>query len=60
MTESLQKEREIIQVVWDMNHPETRMHEERALAEAEKELGIAGRIIDKEVYLRTFLQRHAR
>jgi len=52
VTESLAGERELIQVVWDMQDPTTRAREERALAFAEKELNIPGRIVDRETYLK--------
>ncbi len=44
---------EMIQVVWDQKDPLTFEREERALKSAEKELGIKGRIIDWEEYLRS-------
>lgn len=43
-------ERELIQVTWDMNDPKTAEREQRALAQAEKELGIKGRIITSREY----------
>lgn len=46
---------ELIQVVWDKNDTATLEREERALAEAEKELGIKGRMIDYESYLRSLI-----
>jgi len=55
ITESKNGKREIIQVVWDMKDKQTREREERALQEAEHELNIPGRIIDKESYIRGFL-----
>jgi predicted AAA+ superfamily ATPase len=45
---------EMIQVVWDQSDPLTFEREERALKSAEKELGIKGKIIDWQEYLRTF------
>jgi uncharacterized protein len=45
---------EIIQVVWDQSDSLTFQREERALKSAEKELGIAGRIIDWEQYLKSW------
>ena len=42
----------LIQVAWDINDPETLEREERALRDAEKELGISGEIIDLQSYLR--------
>lgn len=38
-------ERELIQVTWDMSDPKVYQREQRALDQAEKELGIKGRII---------------
>ena len=43
---------EMIQVVWDQSDHLTFAREERALKSAEKELGIKGRIIDWEQYLK--------
>lgn len=43
--------RELIQVTWDMTDPKTLEREEHALRQAEKELGIPGRIITAKVYL---------
>lgn len=43
-------ERELIQVTWDMNDPKTAQREQRALEQAEKELGIKGRIITSRDY----------
>lgn len=45
---------EIIQVVWDQSDPLTFEREERALKSAEKELGMKGRIIDWENYLKNY------
>ncbi len=47
-----QGEREIIQVVWDMNDARTMEREQRALQQAEQELGISGRIVTVKDYLR--------
>jgi hypothetical protein len=44
----------MIQVVWDKSDPLTFEREERALISAEKELGIKGRMIDYETYLKSF------
>jgi predicted AAA+ superfamily ATPase len=57
VTESPEGKKEIIQVTWDMKDKTTRLREERALAEAEQELNIAGKIIDKEAYLTNSLKR---
>lgn len=43
--------RELIQVVWDIADPKTTEREQRALSQAEKELGIKGRIITLREYL---------
>lgn len=43
---------ELIQVVWDHKDTATFEREERALRSAEKELGVKGRIIDCESYLK--------
>ncbi len=42
--------RELIQVTWEMNHPETAEREQRALATATRQLGIPGRIITAQDY----------
>ena len=42
---------EIVQVAWDHKDATTFEREERALKAAENELGIKGRIIDRETYL---------
>jgi hypothetical protein len=47
--------KELFQVVWDVSSPMTLEREERALAQAEKELGIRGRLITPETYLRNFI-----
>ena len=44
--------REIIQVTWDMDDPDTAAREQRALIQAQEELGITGRIITLKSYLR--------
>ena len=46
-----QGNRELIQAVWEMNDPTTITREKRALAQAEKELGIPGRIVTMRDYL---------
>jgi uncharacterized protein len=43
-------ERELIQVTWDASDPKTFEREERALNQAEQELGIKGRIITSRDY----------
>ncbi|MCE5294916.1 MAG: ATP-binding protein [Chlamydiales bacterium] len=45
----------LIQVAWDISDPETLEREQRALSDAEKELGISGEIIDLESYLRALI-----
>jgi predicted AAA+ superfamily ATPase len=45
---------ELIQVVWDPSDPQTFEREERALKEAEEELGISGKIIDWQAYLKSW------
>ena len=49
---------EAIQVVWDQKDPKTFEREERALKAAEKELGINGRMIDQESYIKSFGRSH--
>lgn len=46
--------RELIQVSVDMNDPKTAARKRRALAEAEQELGIQGRIITLKDYLKYY------
>ncbi len=43
-------ERELIQVTWDMADPNTAEREQRALDQAQQELGIKGRIITSKEY----------
>lgn len=45
-------ERELIQVTWNMDDHKTAEREQRALSEAQNELGIKGRIITMKDYLR--------
>jgi len=52
ITQDLKGRHEMIQVVWDMDDPLTREREERALRQAESELGISGKIVDWETYVR--------
>lgn len=52
VTVDKQGEREIIQVAWDMSDAKTMEREQRALQQAEKELGFCGRIITVKDYLR--------
>lgn len=51
IVKSKQANLEFIQVVWDQENPKTRQREERALHEAENELGIKGKILDLPTYL---------
>ncbi len=55
VTQDLQGNFELIQVTWDKNDEVALKREERALHQAEKELGFPGRIIDYESYLRSFI-----
>lgn len=54
ITKDQQGQYEILQVVWDQSDPLTFEIEERALKSAEKELGIKGRIIDCEEYIKNY------
>lgn len=54
----LNGKQEIIQVCWDMSNAETREREELALKEASKELGIPGRIITPQTYVRYGIENH--
>ena len=51
LTKSLDGTTHLYQVCWDMGDEKTRIREERALEEAEIELGIKGAFITKENYL---------
>lgn len=55
ITQDNQGKYEMIQVVWDANDPKTLEREERALHQAEKELGIPGTLLDYTRYLRHFV-----
>lgn len=55
ITQDVHGNHEMIQVVWDTTHPKTREREEMALAQAEKELGFPGKLVDYTHYLRGFL-----
>lgn len=50
-------EKELIQVTWEMTDPKTLEREQRALEQAEKELGIKGRILTVKDYLRDFCRK---
>ena len=52
VTQNVEGKKEIIQVVWDMSDHQTKMREERAIEEAERELNISGKIIDRNSYLK--------
>ncbi len=54
VTQDLKGNHEIIQVAWEADDPLTRSREERALRQAEKELGLKGKLIDYQSYLREF------
>lgn len=54
ITQALNGKKELIQVVWDMTDKKTREREERAIQEAEDELNISGKIIDKDSYIKNF------
>ena len=44
--------RELLQITWDTTNEDTMLREQRALDQAEQELGFAGRIVTVEDYLR--------
>ncbi|MBS0655500.1 MAG: ATP-binding protein [Verrucomicrobia bacterium] len=48
---SKQESPRLLQVAWDLDDKETRFREERALQEAQQELGIKGEILDLQTYL---------
>ncbi|OHE77557.1 MAG: ATPase [Verrucomicrobia bacterium RIFCSPHIGHO2_12_FULL_41_10] len=54
LTQDTQGKYEMIQVVWDTSDPKTLQREQRALDQAEKELGFPGRLLDYTHYLRRF------
>ena len=51
VVENLDGSLELIQVVWDISDKKTLDREKRALLQAEKELGIKGRIITPQDYI---------
>ncbi|NNM43009.1 MAG: ATP-binding protein [Chlamydiae bacterium] len=55
VTQDQQGKYELIQVVWDANDPLTLEREERALLQAENELGFPGKIVDWATYLQGFI-----
>ncbi len=57
VTQDIQGRYEMIQVVWDTSDPKTLDREQRALAQAEKELGISGRLLDYSHYLQNFVPK---
>lgn len=56
VTKNLAGDYELIQVIWDINHSETYKREKRSLEEAEKELGIKGKILTAQEYLKESLK----
>jgi len=54
VTQDDQGKHEIIQVAWETDDPLTLKREERALRQAENELGFPGKLIDWKTYLRQF------
>lgn len=48
---SKQEKPQLIQVVWNLEDPDTFHREERALKDAQEELGIEGRILDLSTYM---------
>jgi hypothetical protein len=52
LTIDLSGERELLQVCWDISDNKTMEREQRALSEAEKELGVPGKIITPNDYFR--------
>jgi predicted AAA+ superfamily ATPase len=52
ITQDNQGKHELLQVVWEADDPLTLEREERALRQAEKELGFPGRLIDWKSYFR--------
>ncbi len=57
LTRSLRGEQKLYQVVWETEDSSTLVREERALAEAEQELGIKGEIITPQRFLATLNDR---
>lgn len=53
ITVDKQGQRDMIQVVWDIQDEKTLLREKRALEQAEKELGFSGRILTAYDYLKT-------
>lgn len=53
ITRDLEGNYEMIQVVWDYSDRTTLEREERALKSAEKELGFKGKMIDREMYIKS-------
>ncbi len=54
VTQDLLGKHEILQVVWEADDPLTLKREERALRQAEAELGFSGRLVDWKTYLTAF------
>ncbi len=57
ITQDNQGKHEMIQVVWDGHDSKTRMREERALHQAESELGFSGKLVDWTTYLQDFTEQ---
>ncbi len=55
VAQSFEGQKKLFQVVWDINHPETRKREERALEAGMRELRADGEIVTLESYLRNGL-----
>lgn len=55
LTKDIHGQYELIQVVWEALLPETIQREERALRQAESELGFPGRLIDWKTYIKEFI-----
>ena len=49
-------QREMLQIAWDLSSPAVLEREQRALKQAESELGFSGQIISVKDYLRNFVQ----
>ena len=46
----------MLQIAWDLSSPAVLEREQRALKQAESELGFSGQIISVKDYLRNFVQ----
>lgn len=56
VTEGVDGQMELIQVVWDISDPDTLKRETRALEAAKAELGIKGRLLTANDYINDFFQ----